>query len=79
MKAASVTVILLLVDACVAVAGAVVIFRWSRPGLVLMSVAALGAVVALFWTTWLEVAVATLWLAAVAASLVSMRQEAAQR
>jgi hypothetical protein len=45
----SVTVILLGVDACVAVAGAVLILRWSRAGLVLMSVAALAAVVALFW------------------------------
>jgi len=75
----SVTVILLGVDAFVAVAGAVVILRWSRPGLVLISVAALAAVVALFWTTWLEVALATLLLAAVAATLLSMRQEAAQR
>jgi len=74
----SVTVILLGVDACVAVAGAVVILRWSRPGLVLVSVAALAAVVALFSTTWLEIAVATLLLAAVAAALLSMRQEAAQ-
>jgi len=74
----SVTVILLGVDACVAVAGAVVILRWSRPGLVLVSVAALAAVVALFSTTWLEIAVAILLLAAVAAALLSMRQEAAQ-
>jgi len=42
-----------------------------------MSVAALTAAVALFWTTWLEIAVATVLLAAVAAALLSIRQEAA--
>ena len=65
----STIVVVLTLDAIAALAGAVVAFRWTVPGAVLMAVAGVGAVVALFWSTWLEVGVAALLLGAGAATL----------
>ena len=65
----SAIVVVLALDAMVALAGAVVAFRWTLPGAALMAVAGVGAVVALFWSTWLEVGVAALLLGAGAATL----------
>lgn len=69
-------VVLLAIDAMVAVVGAVVVFRWTMAGLTLMAAAALGAAVALFSTTWLEIGVAALLIGAVAAASVSARRRA---
>lgn len=65
----STAVVLLAFDALIAIAGAVLVVRWRMLGAGLMFVAGLGAVVALFWTTLLEIGVAALLLLAVAATL----------
>ena len=73
----STVVVLLAIDAIVALVGAAVVFRWTVTGLILMAAAALGAAVALFTTTWLEIGVAALLIGAVAAASVSGRRHAA--
>ena len=59
----------LVIDAIVAIVGAAVVFRWSAPGVALLGAAGLGAVVAQFSTTLLEIGVAALLLRAAAATL----------
>ena len=70
----STLVVLLAIDAIVALVGAAVVFRWTITGLTLMAAAALGAAVALFSTTWLEIGVAGLLVGAVAAASSSARR-----
>ena len=72
----STLVVLLAIDAIVALVGAAVVFRWTITGLTLMAAAALGAAVALFSTTWLEIGVAGLLVVAVAAASSSARRRA---
>lgn len=69
----SLTVLVLVFDAVVASIGAVLVFRWLVPGLTLMAVAGLGASVALFFTTLLEIGVAFFLLCALIAGLLSTR------
>ena len=68
--------LLLAADAVVALAGAVLAMKWRRLGAGLMLAAGLGAVVALFGTTLLEIGVAAFLVLAVAATL---RGEAIRR
>jgi len=72
----SLVIALLGLDALVAIAGAGLAVRWARPGAGLMLAAGLGAVVALFGTTLLEIGVAAFLLLAVAATV---RGEAVRR
>ena len=69
-------IVLLGLDALVAIAGSALAVRWARPGAALMLAAGLGAVVALLGTTLLEMGVAAFLLLAVAATL---RGEAVRR
>jgi uncharacterized ferredoxin-like protein len=66
----STVVVLLAVDAVAAVVGALLILRWTIPGVVVMAIAGVGAVVALFSTILFEIGVAALLFGAVAAALV---------
>ncbi|HKW73262.1 MAG TPA: hypothetical protein VJQ08_10590 [Candidatus Dormibacteraeota bacterium] len=59
----------LAVDGLVGVAGAVLAVRWPLPGGMVLAIAGLVAVVALFSTTLLEIGVAVLLLGAAAATL----------
>lgn len=70
----SAVVVLLAIDAIVALVGAAVVFRSTMSGVVLMAAAALGAAVALFSTTWLEIGVAALLIGAIAAASSSARR-----
>lgn len=72
----SAVVVLLAIDAIVALVGAAVVFRSTMSGVVLMAAAALGAAVALFSTTWLEIGVAALLIGAIAAASSSARRRA---
>ena len=74
----STVVVLLAIDGVVALVGAATVFRWTIIGLSLMAAAALGAAVALFWTTWLEIGVAALLIGAVAGASVSVHRRAAR-
>jgi hypothetical protein len=60
-------------DAIVGLVGAAVVFRWTVLGAVLMAIAGLGAVIALSFSTLIEIPVAALLLGAVAATCVSSR------
>ena len=70
----SVTVVLLGIDALLAIVGGAAIFKWSRFGLFLTTLAAVGALVLLFWTTWLEIGVGILLLGGAGAALISIQQ-----
>ena len=70
---ASIAVILLAVDAVVAFVGAAIVSRWTTGGMVLIAIAAVGALIALFVTTLLEIGVALLLFASLAA-IVSLRR-----
>jgi hypothetical protein len=74
----STTVLLLALDAVLALLGAAMVFRWTMTGLSFMAAAALGAAVALFSTTWLEIGVAALLIGAIAAASGSIRRQAAR-
>src|SRR5689334_3022849 len=64
----STIVVLLAIDGVLALLGAAVVFRRTMTGLSLIAAAALGAAVALFSATWLEIGVAALLIGAVAAA-----------
>ena len=66
-------VVVLAIDAIVAASGVVLVWRWTIPGLLLIALAGLGAVVALFWSTLLEIGVAAFLLGAVIAAFLSLR------
>ena len=70
----SAIVVVFAIDAIVAAAGVVLVWRWTIPGLLLMAVAGLGAVVALFWSTLLEIGVAAFLLGAVIAAFLYVRE-----
>ena len=65
----SLTIALVLLDALVAIAGAVAMARWRATALTLMLFASVGTLAALFSTTLLEAPVALLLLAAVVAGM----------
>ena len=65
--------LVLTLDAVVALAGVGLSIRWRMLGAGLMLLAGLGAVVALFSSTLLEIGVAALLLLAVAATLMAAR------
>ena len=69
----SAIVVVLAIDAVVAAAGVALVLRWTIPGLLLMAVAGLGAVVTLFLSTLLDVRVAAFLLGAVIAAFLSLR------
>ena len=65
----SISVEVLAADGLVGLVGAVVTVRWPVPGGIVMAIAGLVAVVALFSTTLLEIGVAVLLLGAAAATM----------
>lgn len=69
----SVTVALLVLDAVLAFVGTVVLLKWRTSGAIVIGAAGIGAVVALFSTTLLEIAVALFLLGAAAAGWASTR------
>jgi hypothetical protein len=69
----STVIVLLAIDGAVAILGALLVWRWPITGAVVMALAGLGAVIALFSTTLLEIGVAALLLGAVAAALIGTR------
>jgi hypothetical protein len=74
----SATVVLLAIDAVVALVGAAVVLKWPMTGVSVMATAALGAAVALFSTTWLEIGVAALLIGGIAAASGSIRRRSAR-
>jgi len=66
----SLTVVLLVLDAVGALAGTILLLRWPTSGAILIGAAGIGAVVALFSTTLLEIGVAVLLLFAAALPLI---------
>lgn len=69
----SAIVVVLAFDALVVLVGVVLLAKWTWPGVTLMAVAGLGAIVALFSSTLLEIPVAALLLLAAVAAALSTR------
>lgn len=75
----SAMVFILLGDAIAALVGIALFWRWASAGLVLVGAAGLGALVAMFWSTLLEIGVAAFLLGAATAAGLSLRASARAR
>lgn len=75
----SAIVFIVVVDAFAALVGVALLWRRTSAGLVLIGAAGLGALVAMFWSTLLEVGVATFLVGAATAAGLSLRAPAIAR
>lgn len=75
----SAIVFILIGDAIAALVGTALLWRWTSAGLVLIAAAGLGALVAMFGSTLLEIGVAVLLLGAASSAGLSLRAAAGHR